>query len=189
MEATTKWIITLAVATGLVVGGTLAAMAGGNDEADPVTAPTTTSTPPATTTPPAVGLPDGEITGWVTIDPSAPGVLTVDQVDILTGRDAHDAAVDAGAIDADEDLPNDMFVDNPDDETVDISLADDAVITMISAVTPDRMVEVSVTDLVSLVDGTYEGTPIYGIVPGAPVLMRVTVDGGAATSVAAVYLP
>ncbi|MGD2064706.1 MAG: hypothetical protein PVF51_14155 [Nitrospirota bacterium] len=186
MGASTKWIVTLAVATALVVGGALAAMAGANDE-DPTTAPTTTTTP--TTTPPVAGLRDGETTGWVTIDPSAPGMLTVDQVDILTGRDAHDAAVNAGVINADEDLPNDMFIDNPDDETVEISLSDDAVITMISAITPDETVGVSFTDLVSLIDGTYAGTPIYGVVPGAPVLMSITIDGGSATSVSAVYLP
>jgi hypothetical protein len=191
MKTSTKWIIALATIVAILGGGALTALAvmqpatrdvGGNP-GDPVP----TSTPPTTGAP--VALPDGTLVGWVTVDPGSPGDLAVDEVEILTGQAAHDAAVDAGIITEDEDLPNDMFIANREETSVEVSLDADAIIEMLAAATPETHVTVTPDELAALVDGTYSGPPVYGVSPGEPILMTITVDAGSVAVLEAVYLP
>lgn len=115
--------------------------------------------------------------GWVTVDPGLPDSLTVDEVKILTGEAAHDAAVDAGIITEDDDLPNDMFIANPDESLVAVSLAGDAAIEIFRRTPPGALVSVTASKLAALVDGSYTGAPVYGVVPGDPMLMTITIEG------------
>jgi hypothetical protein len=48
---------------------------------------------------------------------------------------------------------------------------------------------VTVSELMALYEGTYSGPPVYGIVPGTPIAMNVTISDGLVTSAGAVYLP
>jgi hypothetical protein len=82
-----------------------------------------------------------------------------------------------------------MFVANPDASSVEISLAAGAVIEMLSGATPGTYLTVSADQLAALVDGSYSGPPVYGVVAGEPILMTVTVEGGAVAVLEAVYLP
>jgi hypothetical protein len=191
MKTSTKWIIAIGTVVAMLGGGALTALAvmqpttrdvGGNPGD-----PEPTSTPPTTGAP--VALPDGTLVGRVTIDPSAPFTLTIDEVEILTGQAAHDAAVDAGIITEDEDLPNDMFIANPDDSATEASLTDEAVVEMLSGETPGTFLTVTVAELAALIDGSYSGAPVYGVAAGEPILMTITIESGAITALQAVYLP
>jgi hypothetical protein len=87
----------------------------------PSTETTTTSEPSTTTTTEALSsaetrLPDGTIKGMGFIDRvwEAGGVryLSIDYAEFLTGEEARQAAIEAGYIQPDEDLPNDYFIRN-----------------------------------------------------------------------------
>jgi hypothetical protein len=154
--------------------------------------PTTTTAPPTTTISPDQPPPleDGEWFGFVTID-STGGViqLLIDPAEMLSGQEAHDAAVEAGFITEDQDLPNDFFIANPDSQTYLVPVTEDTAITVLSAEAVETELTVDLDQLAAILDGSYEGEMIYGIVPGQPAPFDVTVSGGAATVIAQVYLP
>jgi hypothetical protein len=85
-------------------------------------APTTTTTGPSTTATTEVlssaetRLPNGDIKGmgFITKVWEKDGVryLSIDYAEMLTGEEARQAAIEAGVIEPDEDLPNDYFIRN-----------------------------------------------------------------------------
>lgn len=148
---------------------------------------------PATPTPlPAAGqtLSDGSWFGWVRVDEASTGVeLIIDPAAMFTGAEAHAAAVAAGVIAPHEDLPNDFFIDNPDDEVFTNLVTTDATLIVRSAVDPAEQIYLTPDDLHQLFNGTYEGHLIYGIIPGQSIPMSVTISGGMVTAANQVYLP
>jgi hypothetical protein len=158
---------------------------------------TTTSTPITTTTtavtPSTVvqAIADGEWFAFVTVDTDDSGepTLGIDVAEVLTGEEARQAAIDAGVIGEGEDLPNDFFISNPEPTRELLHLAPDADITVISATDPGMTIDVEVEDLQALYEGTYPLDDVYGIVPGEPIAMEVTIVDGMVTAAHAFYLP
>lgn len=135
-------------------------------------------------------LADGDWFGYVTVNGDGDTVtLGIDIAEILTGQAAHDAAVDAGVIGADEELPNDMFILDDETRVYTHTLGESAVVRLLDGNQPWIQLDVTPSDLLALYDGTYAGTPVYGIVPGTPIPMNVTVAGGEVVAAEAVYLP
>ncbi|MEX1287946.1 MAG: hypothetical protein AB1Z57_08420, partial [Acidimicrobiia bacterium] len=132
---------------------------------------------------------DGDWFAFVTVgtDESGAIVLGVDLAELLTGEAARQAAIDAGVIGEGEDLPNDVFIDNPDRRYELLSAAEYARILVISGDDTSGLVEVGVEGLAALHDGTWTGDPVYGIVAGEPIAMEVTIEGGLVTEASAVY--
>lgn len=203
MSTTAKWIIGILVGLGVVVvGGVLAIVAlipvtrVEGDSPPPTVVdeapPATEDTPPSTVVepPPATDLPDGKWFGFVTVNgDNGPTVVTIDLAEILTGEEARRAAVEAGVIEEGEDLPNDFFIHDPDDEIEILTLADDAVIKVLSAMTPETYLSIDAATLESLFNGSYTGEPVYGISPDVSAPMDITVEDGLITSIESVYLP
>jgi hypothetical protein len=203
MNTSAKWIIGIVAGLGVVVVGAVLAIAalipvarGDGDSAPPPVVdeapPTTGGTPPSTVDEPAptADLPDGKWFGFVTVNgDNGPTVVTIDIAEILTGEEARKAAVDAGVIEEGEDLPNDFFIDDPDDEIEVLILADDAVIRVLSATTPETYLTIDAPTLESLFNGSYSGEPVYGMSPDVPAPMEITVEGGLVTIIESVYLP
>ncbi len=194
MRTSTKAFAAIVAAT--LTASLLAACGGESGSEGPTTTttvpPVTTTAPPTTTTspdqPPA--LEDGEWFGFVTMD-STGGViqLLIDPAEMLSGQEAHDAAVEAGFITEDQDLPNDFFIANPETRTYLVPVTGDTAITVLSAEAVETELAVDLDQLAAILDGSYEGEMIYGIVPGQPAPFDVTVSGGAASVIAQVYLP
>jgi hypothetical protein len=135
-------------------------------------------------------LADGVWFGYVTVDGDGDTVtLGIDIAQILTGQAARDAAVDAGAIGADEELPNDIFILDDDTRVYKHTLDESAVVRVLDGNQPWIQLDVTPSGLLALYDGTYAGTPVYGISPGTPIPMNVTVAGGVVAAAEAVYLP
>ena len=131
--------------------------------------------------------------GFVTLD-SSPGephvLLLVDVADLLNGSEAHQAAVAAGVITEDEELPNDVFVVDSG-ATVSLPMFDDATIT-VQAAGADGTLEPLVlgpADLYEAVDGMVGGVALYGVIPGEPLPMTLTVHDGAVVAAVMEYLP
>jgi hypothetical protein len=115
--------------------------------------------------------------------------LGVDLAEMLTGQAAHDAAVEAGVISEDEDLPNDFFIDNPESVYELVYLADSPEITVLSGDDPSERLIIDVDQLVALYEGSYAGPPVYGIVAGEPIVMDLFIRDGLVADADAVYLP
>lgn len=171
----------IAAAIGLsACGGATATPATQADE------PTTTTT----TSRPAAPISDGTHFGYVIVAVADDGFeVHFDEAAMLSGQAAHDAAVEAGVIEEDEDLPNDFFIANDDESLVEVPLAADALVEVISAEDPGVMAEVDSAGLMALFTDTYDGPPVYGIVPGEPIVMNLEIEGGVVTAAQAVYLP
>ena len=143
---------------------------------------------------PVEAVPDGELFAFVTLA-STPNddrvVIRIDPGEMLTGSAAHDAAVDSGVINADEELPNDVFIIDPDPHTETIALRDDAVITILIAPAGEtlRPFEIRPDELYDAFDGALAAGAVYGIIPGEPVPMTLTVEHGLVVSGAQVFLP
>jgi hypothetical protein len=188
MKSSTKWIIAIVTALGVAVLGVIAVLAMILPATRTVSTASTTVT--ETPAPEAAALATGTWFGFVAVnDGVVPTLVMVDPAEMLTGRAAHDAAVAAGLISEDEDLPNDFFIANPDPRVFTNRLADDAVISVISGDDPGREIRVSSEELTALYNGSYSGEPVYGIVPDQPIVMNITVTDGEVTSARAVYLP
>jgi hypothetical protein len=148
--------------------------------------------PPGGTPRPA--LADGDLFAWVTLASSRADdhvVLRIDPAELLTGQDAHDAAVEAGVIDDDEQLSNDVFIVNPDNATRTVAVDDTATIT-VQIVPPDGALTtdtVAVDLLYDVFDGATGDNAVYGLLPGEPLPMRLTIDTGTVTAAEHVYLP
>jgi hypothetical protein len=113
--------------------------------------------------------------------------LTFDPAEFLTGDAAHDAAVAAGVIGEDEELPNDFFIANPaeDSETATLSAAGAYVLLGFDENQEIEEVEVDRDELVAALN---DGEGYYGIVAGETPMMLVT-SGGEVIAATQVYLP
>lgn len=203
MNTSAKWIIGIVVGLGVVVVGGVLAIAAlipvarvDGDSTPPTVVdeapPASEDTPPTTVGEPAptADLPDGNWFGFVTVDgDNGPTVVTIDIAEILSGEEARKAAVDAGVIEEGEDLPNDFFIYDPDDEIEVLTLADDVVIRVLSASTPETYLTIDASTLESLFNGSYSGEPVYGMGPDIPAPMNLTVEDGLVTLIESVYLP
>lgn len=190
MKNTTKLGVFGATALVLVVG--LAAVLAALDSPVGETPTTSTSIPPTTTTggDSSPSLEDGEWFGFVTVDTGGDiPLLVIDPAEMLTGDAAHDAAVDAGVIAEDEDLPNDYFILNTDEEFLVMPMAPDGTISVVSALDAGNQGVIDIELLAALMDGTYSGDPVYGIAPGSPVPFQVKVVDGAVVNASQVYVP
>lgn len=168
----------IAMVAALVVAGCSGTVDGSGD--------TTT-----TTTMVAQPIADGEWFAMVTVGTDESEVMTlgVDLAEMLTGEEARLAAVEDGVIAEDEDLANDFYIDN--DETVVelLEVTGDVRFVLISGSDTSEQIAVDADAMARLWDGSYEGDPIYGIVPGIPIAMNVTVTDGLVSRAEAVYLP
>lgn len=184
---------TMAVAVATLVGVVgigAVAMWGVTDRTEALDAPPT-DTPDGV---PAEAIPDGQHFAFVT-HASAPDdehvVIRTDPAEMLTGTAAHAAAVDAGFIDTDDELPKEIFIIDPDRRTQTIALHDDAVVIVQVARAGEapRPFEIRPDGLHDAFDGALEAGAVYGIIPGEPVPMTLTVERGFVVSAAQVFLP
>ena len=79
--------------------------------------------------------------------------------------------------------------DDPDDEIEVLTLADDVVIRVLSASTPETYLTSDVSTLEALCNGSYSGEPVYGMGPDTPAPMNITVEDGPVTVIESAYLP
>lgn len=177
-------LVVLAVLVGLGAVGVVASIL-------PITRTTTGSGPDPI---PAPALPDGDQFAFVSVREAPPGgtvVVAVDTAELLTGEAAHAAAVAAGAISDDEELPNDVWIRNDDSTAVTAGLTPDQLVTVYASSADGILGERDVTaaDLAAELTGTPTIPGVYGIVPGQPVPMQLTVRQGQIVAAAAVYLP
>jgi hypothetical protein len=136
-------------------------------------------------------IPDGTWFGFVTVGEDESGAITVgvDLADMLSGEEARAAAVEDGQIGEGEDLPNDFYIDNDEEVLELLHVSDDAQFDLISATDISQKVLVDAETLAEVYEGTYSGEPIYGIPPGTPIAMDVTITDGLVSGADAVYLP
>ena len=149
------------------------------------TQPTTTSQPTSTTRP-------GEtIEQFGFVRSLTGGTLVFDPAEMLTGDEALAAAREDGIIGADEDLPNDFYIRNPDqNDEWQISVGSAAEFVLIGLDASGALTDspVSAAEFEALLSGSADSSGFYGFVPGdlpmALVLIGDTVTGGSQT-----YLP
>lgn len=178
---TTRLGVTVGLALALVGCSTSLGNAAG--EEDPVPPTTTPTTAPAS-------LADGEWFGFVAVVRDGEKlILSFDDAEMLTGDDARQAAVDAGLIEPGEDVPNDFFIANPDPTAVELQVASGAEFFVLSGMDPGVELVTDIDGIESLYSGSYDGPPVYGIVPDSPIAMQVDVSGGELIEAHAVYLP
>jgi hypothetical protein len=91
-------------------------------------------------TPSSPPLADGRHFGYVRgVDADAePPTIRFDRAEFLTGDAADAAAVEAGAIEAGEEVPNDYFIRNGDESTVEVAVADEVEVTAVRCPTSCR---------------------------------------------------
>lgn len=184
MKTSTKWIIGI---VGFALVAALAAALGVISLLFPVQRVVDGSPEPVVEAP----IADGDWFAFVTVGEDETGAITlgVDLAEMLTGQEAHDAAVEAGVISPDEDLPNDFFIKNDAVVLESMHLSDSAVIEVISADDTSTHIDVTPQQLAALFNGTYVGGEVYGVAVGEPIPMDVTIEDGEVTSAVAVYLP
>jgi hypothetical protein len=175
-------LVVLAVLVGLAAVGVVAGLL-------PITRSGTAPDPI-----PAPALPDGDHFAFVSVREAPPGgtvVVAVDTADLLTGETAHTAAVAAGAITDEEELPNDVWIRNDDPAVVPVGLPPDLVVTVLASGDDGLLGErvVTVADLAAELAGTPTIPGVYGLAPGQPVAMNLTVRRGQIVAATAVYLP
>jgi len=150
------------------------------------TQPATTSTQATTTT--TTGQPT-ELFAFVRS--LTDGMLVFDPAEFLTGDEAVAAARAAGVIGADEDLPNDFYIQNLDfgDERQ-LAVADGVEFTLIGFDTSGALADspVSVGELAALLSGEADSTELYGFIPG-DLPMTLSLDGDTVTGGSQTYLP
>ena len=113
--------------------------------------------------------------------------LTFDPAEILTGDEAHDAAVAAGVISEDEDLPNDYFISNPEEDTQSAVLSAAGSFVLLGFDAGGAIEEVTV-DRDELITALQDGEGYYGIVVGETP-MTLVVSGGEIIAANQVYFP
>lgn len=113
--------------------------------------------------------------------------LTFDRAEILTGEEAHDAAVAAGVIGEDEDLPNDYFISNPEEDSETSVLSAAGSFVLLGFDSGGAIEEVTV-DREELVAALQDGEGYYGIVVGETP-MNLVVSGGEVIAANQVYFP
>jgi hypothetical protein len=165
----------------------------GSDGGTTTTADGTTTTADGTTTTAAAEQPidDGTWFAFVTVGEDETGEMTlgVDLADMLTGEEARAAAVEDGFISEGEDVPNDFYIDNDEQNLELLHVADGAQFGLIPASDTSEKVLVDPPILAEVYEGTYSGDPFYGIPPGTPIAMEVTISEGLVSGGEAVYLP
>ena len=113
--------------------------------------------------------------------------MTFDRAEILTGEEAHDAAVAAGVISEDEDLPNDFFIANPDEESQSAALSAAGTYVLLGFDEGQAIEEVPV-DRDELIAALQDGEGYYGIVVGETP-MTLVISGGEVIAASQVYFP
>jgi hypothetical protein len=113
--------------------------------------------------------------------------LTFDPAEILTGDEAHDAAVAAGVISEDEDLPNDYFISNPEEDSQTVVLSAAGSFVLLGFDAGGAIQEVTV-DRDELITALQDGEGYYGIVVGETP-MTLVVSGGEIIAASQVYFP
>lgn len=113
--------------------------------------------------------------------------LTFDPAEILTGDEAHDAAVAAGVIGENEDLPNDYFISNPDEESQSAVLSAAGSFVLLGFDAGGAIEEVTV-DRDELIAALQDGEGYYGIIVGETP-MTLVVSGGEIIAASQVYFP
>ncbi len=98
--------------------------------ASTTSAPTTTTRPPDTSS--TIAGAGEDVFGWLRSFETRDGttILQVDQAEMLTGDEAVAAARQDGVIGADEDLPNDFYIRNPEESTTEFTVSPDVVVTL-----------------------------------------------------------
>ena len=107
--------------------------------------------------------------------------VRLDALEVLSGDAAVKAAVAAGEIEAGEDLPNDFFIDNPDDTIVWVPMSPAATVEVFDCSTHEcALAQVRLSDLV-----TGEVVPFNG----KAAVWKVTTEDGTVVALEEIYLP
>lgn len=172
------------------------AACGSDDDATATTAgtsvtTTTTMAPTATTT----TLSAREVVfGLVRSFVSDAGGTTVavDAAEMLTGEDAVTAAREDGVIGADEDLPNDYYIRNPDESTTEFTVSPDVVVALQACYEGGECVTTEEVDLDTwsvLLGGEDDPGLDWGWYGAGQLPYNFTVEAGVIVEVQEVYLP
>lgn len=186
MSTTAKWVLGIIIgALVLIVGG----VALGIISIIPVRVVSDGAGDPVPTEIAAIA--DGDWFAFVSVGEDETGavVLGIDLAEMLTGEPARLAAVEAGVIAEGEDLPNDFFIDNPETVYELVPPADDVRIVLIPADDTAGQLVTDAAGIAAVYDGTWTGSDVYGVVPGTPIAMEITIEDGRVTEASAVYLP
>jgi len=181
-----------------IAGLALATLAacGSDDDATATTAgtsvTTTTTTAPATTTT-TMSNPEA-VFGWVRSFVSDAGATMVaaDAAEMLTGEEAVAAAREDGVIGADEDLPNDYYIRNPDESTTEFTVSPDVVVTLQACYDGGECVTTEEVDLDTwsvLLGGEDDPGLDWDWYGAGQLPYNFTVEAGVIVEVQEVYLP
>jgi hypothetical protein len=157
----------------------------GTSDAPPAT-PGEQSTPEPT--PRATGpLPDGE--SFVLVRGIEGDRLIVDPAEFLGGEEAAEAARADGFLPEGEDLPNDFYLRNLEEESLEVGLAPDARFILIGFDDGGGLVdaEVDAATFFGLLTGD-DTTAYYGFIP-TELPMHLVVEGGLVTAGMQQYVP
>ena len=105
----------------------------------------------------------------------------LDALEVLSGEAAIKAAVAAGEVEPGEGLPNDVFIDDPDDTVVWAAMSPSATVQIFDCSTAEcALAHVSFSDLAA-----------GDVVPfnGKAAVWRVTTEGGTVVALEEIYLP
>jgi hypothetical protein len=179
----------------LALVATLAAC-GSDDDATATTAGTpvaTTTTMARATTTTTVATRE-IVFGWVRSFESDAGATTVaaDTAELLNGEEAVAAAREDGVIGADEDLPNDYYIRNPDDSTSEFTVSPDVVVTLQACYQGGECVTTAEVDLATwsvLLGGEDDPGLDWDWYGGGELPYDFTVEAGVIVEVQEVYLP
>ncbi len=117
--------------------GTTTSTAGASTTETTAAADTTTTTAPGGAEPTALSLPEGRYQGYFkglsdgTVEGQAVQVVDFDEVELLTGDAANEAARADGLIGDDESVPNDYYIVDDDPSTVSLPVIPDGVVTLL----------------------------------------------------------
>ena len=135
-----------------------------------------------------------DVFGWLRSFETGDGatIVRIDQAEMLSGEEAVVAAREAGVIGADEDLPNDYFIRNPDESTTEFTVSPDAIVVLQACYENGPCVTTETVDLEtwSILLGGEEDPGLDWLWYGEGFLPYVfTVVEGTIVEVAEVYLP
>jgi hypothetical protein len=160
---------------GAILAVMMLAVACGNDDTDSSTDTTAPS--------PVAGPVDGdqlELTARIKEIYTASASIEFDELDILTGEEARQAAVEAGAIEPDEDLPNDVWLRDDSDATERATVDPGAVVWIYDCTGACERVQVELGAFLR-----HEIEP-FG---GDDAVWEITITDGMISSLLEVYLP